>query len=101
MTTNKSSVQPYLYFDGRCEEAIEFYKSALGAEVDKLTRFKEAPGSMAPAGSGDKVMHAAFQIGNTTVLASDGSCQGNPTFQGFGLSLTVANAKEADRLFAA
>jgi PhnB protein len=98
---NIMDLAPYLYFDGRCEEAIEFYKSALGAQVDNLTRFKEAPGSMAPAGSGDKVMHAAFRIGATTVMASDGRSQGNPVFQGFALSLTVPSIGEADRLFAA
>ena len=95
-------LEPYLYFDGRCEEAIEFYKTALGAQVDLLTRFKEGHDrSMAPAGSGNKVMHAAFRIGNTTVMASDGRCQGNPSFQGFALSLTVPDVGEADRLFAA
>jgi PhnB protein len=95
-------LEPYLYFDGRCEEAIEFYKTALGAQVDTLTRFKEGPDrSMVPAGSDDKVMHAAFRIGNTTVMASDGRCQGNPSFQGFALSLTVPDVGEADRLFAA
>ena len=56
-------IEPYLYFDGHCEEAIEFYKTSLGAQVDTLMRFKEAPGhSIGPAGSGDKVMHAAFRI---------------------------------------
>ena len=95
-------LEPYLYFDGRCEEAIEFYKTALGAEVDMLTRFKEGPDrSMTPAGSDNKVMHAAFRIGNTTVMASDGRCQGNPSFHGFALSLTVPDVGEADRLFAA
>ena len=98
-------VQPYLFFDGRCEEAIEFYKSALGAKVEMLLRFKESPEppapGMVPPGSGDKVMHTSFRIGDTTVMASDGRCQGEPSFQGFSLALTAADEAEAERLFAA
>ena len=98
-------VQPYLFFDGRCEEAIEFYKSALGAEVGMLMRFRESPEppqpGMCPPGSDDKVMHAAFRIGETTVMASDGRCAGKPSFQGFSLSLNAKDEIEADRLFAA
>ena len=95
-------VQPYLTFDGRCEEAIEFYRRAVGAEVEMLMRFKDArePG-MAPPGSADKVMHASLRIGDSTVLASDGHCAGKPSFEGFSLSLTAANDGEADRMFAA
>jgi PhnB protein len=95
-------VQPYLFFDGHCEEAVEFYRRVLGAEVTMLMRFKESPdpGMVAP-GTGDKVMHASFRIGDTTVLASDGRCQGMPGFQGFALSLTVPNEAEAERLFGA
>jgi PhnB protein len=95
-------VQPYLFFDGRCDEALEFYQSALGAEVTMLMRFKDSPDPAAcPANAGDKVMHASFRIGDTTVLASDGRCQGRPSFQGFALSLTAPNEAEAERLFAA
>ena len=104
-------IQPYLFFDGRCEEAIEFYRGALGAEVIMLMRFKDAPpepkapepneSCMPPPGAENKVMHASFRIGDTTVLASDGHCQGKPSFQGFSLSLIVASEAEADRLFAA
>jgi len=97
-------VQPYLFFDGRCEEAVEFYRRALGAEVTMLMRFKDSPEppdpGMVPPGSGDKVMHASFRIGDTTVLASDGRCATQPSFQGFSLSLTVPNEAEAERLFA-
>jgi PhnB protein len=97
-------VQPYLFFDGRCEEAIEFYKKALGAKVEMLMRYSEAPdkpppGMVAP-GSENKVMHASFRIGDSLVMASDGSCQGKPSFQGVSLSLTVASEAEARRLFA-
>jgi PhnB protein len=100
-------VQPYLFFDGRCEEALEFYRRALGAEVTMLMRFKEAPDpAMCPGGGdvkaiGNKVMHAAFRIGETTLMASDGRCEGKPNFQGFALSLTVPNEAEADRKFSA
>jgi PhnB protein len=98
-------VQPYLFFDGRCEEALEFYRSALGAELTMLMRFKDNPEpqepSMVPAGAEDKVMHASFRIGDSTVLASDGHCAGRPSFQGFALSLTVGDEAEAERLFGA
>jgi PhnB protein len=98
-------VQPYLFFDGKCEEAVEFYRSALGAEVTMLMRFRDNPDppppGMVPPGAEDKVMHAAFCIGDATVMASDGRCLGHPSFQGFALSLTVPSEAEADRLFAA
>jgi PhnB protein len=98
-------VQPYLFFDGRCDEALEFYRKKLGAEVTMLMRFKESPEppqpGMIPPGSEDKVMHASFRIGDTTMMASDGRCLGQPNFQGFALSLTVPNDAEADRLFTA
>jgi len=98
-------LQTYLFFDGRCEEAVEFYKEVLGAEVTMLMRFKDSPEppqpGMVPPGSEDKVMHMSFRIGETTVLASDGRCQGKPSFQGFSLSLTVPNESEAERRFAA
>lgn len=95
-------VQPYLFFDGRCEEAVNFYRDALGAKVDMMMRFKECPdpqpGSM-PPGSENKVMHTCFSIGDTSVMASDGNCQGHPSFQGFSLSITVPNEAEAERKF--
>ncbi len=98
-------VQSYLFFDGRCEEAIEFYKSKLGAKVEMLMRFKDSPEpaqpGMVPPGAENKVMHSSFRIGDTVVMASDGRCMGQPTFQGFSLSLTVPNEGEAERLFAA
>jgi len=95
--------QPYLFFDGRCEEAIEFYKRALGAKVNMMMRFNQSPDpTMSPSNmAGEKVMHAQFNVGDTTILASDGRCTGKPMFQGFALSITVATEAEADRLFAA
>ena len=98
-------VQPYLFFDGRCEEAIEFYRNTLGAEVTMLMRFKDSPEpqqpGMIPPGAEDKVMHANLQIGDSTLMASDGRCLGQPSFQGFALSLTAPDDAEAERLFAA
>src|SRR2546423_898312 len=98
-------VQPYLFFDGRCEEAIEFYRKIFNAEVRMLMRFKDSPEppkpGMVPPGSENKVMHACLRIGETELMASDGHCQGKPTFQGFSLSMTAANDAEAERLFAA
>jgi PhnB protein len=91
-------------FDGRCEEAAEFYRRTLGAEVVMLMRFKDGPEcqqpGMVPPGAGDKVMHMCLRVGDTTFMASDGRCLGQPNFQGFSLSLTVPNEAEAERLFA-
>jgi PhnB protein len=102
MTTIKCSVEPYLIFNGRCEEAIEFYREALGAEVPMLMRFKESPDpAMYAPGSENKVMHARVQIGNSAVLMSDGECTGKVEFGGFSLSLTVPTVAEAERFFAA
>jgi PhnB protein len=100
-------VQPYLFFDGRCEEAIDFYRGALGAEVMMQMRFKECPESagqegcaIAP-GTENKIMHASLRIGDATVMVSDGHCTGKTVFQGFALSLDARNEAEAERLFAA
>jgi PhnB protein len=98
-------VQPYLFFDGRCEEALEFYRKALGAEVATLMRFKDSPEpaqpGMCPPGSENKVMHASFRIGDTTVMASDGRCTGQPSFKGFSLAIAAPSDAEAEKLFAA
>ena len=98
-------VQVYLFFAGRCEEAIDFYKKTLGAEVMMLMRFKDSPEppqpGMIPPDSENKVMHATLRIGDTVVMASDGRCEGAPSFQGFSLSVTVADEAQADRVFAA
>jgi PhnB protein len=97
-------VQPYLFFDGRCEEAVDFYRRTLGAEVTSLMRFKEMPNpqpGMIPAGSEEKVMHMTFKLGDVTVMASDGRCMGKPNFQGFSLTLTAENDAKAEQLFAA
>lgn len=96
-------VTPYLFFDGRCEEAIEFYKKTLGAKVEMTMRFKESPEppqpGMCPPGSGDKIMHSCFRVGETAVMASDGRCTGQPKFQGFALSIAAKTEAEADKMF--
>jgi PhnB protein len=104
MSTSNSNmlVQPYLFFGGRCEEALEFYRSAIGAEVEMLTRFKESPEPHGmPDCFDDKVMHATVRIGKTTLMASDGQCEGDQNFDGFSLSVTVPDVAEAERVFAA
>src|ERR1700712_5621355 len=102
MTT--TLVQPYLFFGGRCEEALEFYRSTLGAQIDFIMRYDESPEppkpGMLPPGFERKVMHATFRIGDSTLMGSDGNEAGSK-FDGFSLSLSVATEVEAKRLFAA
>ena len=98
-------VQPYLNFGGRCEEALSFYRTALGAEVETLMRFRESPDEPPPGaippGWDDKVMHASMRIGESVVMASDGGCSEEAGFAGFSLTLSVADPAEAERRFAA
>src|SRR5262245_17380664 len=105
MTTAKSEtvVQPYLSFDGRCEEALDFYAKTLGAKVEALIRFKDSPdpNMCMPGIDPNKIMHASFRIGDSVLMASDGRCAGPTAFQGFSLSLTVPAEAEAERFFAA
>ena len=104
MTATKTDllVQTYLFFDGRCEEAVDFYRDALGAEVEMISRFKDSPDKgMCGPGSEEKIMHASLRIGETLMMASDGRCTGRPSFQGFSLSLTASNEAEANRIFSA
>jgi len=104
-TKDKPIVQPYLFFEGRCEEALEFYRHALGAHVLMLMRYKDSPEppppGACPPGSDNKVCHASFRVGKMVLMASDGRCAGRPSFQGFSLSLTVSTEAEAGQLFAA
>lgn len=98
------AIEPYLFFNGHCEEAIEFYKNALGAEVLMLMRYKESPEppppGMVPAGWDNKVMHASLRVGNANLMASDG-CSDGVNFQGFSLSLSANDEADARRKFAA
>lgn len=99
------TVQPYLFFNGHCDEALELYQRVLGAQVDMLMRFHEAPDPPPPdclaPGWERKVMHASFRVGATTVMASDGSGRDAPGFAGFALSVAVPDEAQADRVFAA
>jgi len=101
---NSHVIEPYLFFGGRCEEALEFYRVTLGAQVEMLMRFKESPGPMPPGsippGFENKVMHASFRIGGSRLMASDGNEEGSK-FEGFSLSFTTPSEAEADRVFAA
>ncbi len=98
-------VQPYLFFDGRCEEALDFYARAIGAKTEMLMRFKENPETpppgMVPPGSDEKVMHCSFRIDDTVLMASDGNCAGRPNFSGFSLSLPAKDKADAERKFKA
>jgi len=101
-TSQITKVEAYLFFDGSCDQALEFYRKVLGAEVLMLMRFKDSPDPTMCAGvDKEKVMHASFRIGETTIMASDGRCTGKPKFEGFALSLAVASEEEGRRAFAA
>ena len=101
---NAPLVQPYLFFNGRCEEAVEFYRRALGAELLMMMRFSESPDApppgMVPPGWENKVMHSALRIGDAVMMASDG-CGSAAAFGGFSISLTLPSAAEVDRAFPA
>ncbi len=95
-------VQPYLQFNGRCEEALEFYRKNLGAKVEMLLRFKESPDqSMCAPGTSEKIMHSSFRVGESLLMASDGHCTGSTRFEGITLSLGVPATPEAEKVFAA
>lgn len=95
-------IEPYLFFEGRCEEALEYYRRALGAEVEMLMRYEDSPEPIqGKAPPPDKVMHASLRIGDARVMASDGFASGKPSFQGFSLSLPVKSEADAERVFGA
>jgi PhnB protein len=98
-------VTPYLGFEGRCDEAIAFYKSAVGAEVNSLMRFKDMPGGC-PEGSPssthpEKVMHSELKIGDSLVFLSDGHCTGSTKFEGISLTLAASSDAQAQKIFSA
>lgn len=97
-------VQSYLFFNGRCEEAIEFYKKTLGAKVEMMMRFSESPekANMPVQPNPNSIMHSCFKIGDTAIMASDGCGDGTAAeFKGFSLSISAKDEAEARRLFAA
>ena len=103
MSTDQSSIQPYLFFGGRCQEALDYYQSAVGAQIDRVLRFNESPtampaGMLAP-GFENKVMHSAFRVGGSTILASDGCTPEDGVKRGFSLALLVPTEADADRAF--
>lgn len=97
-------VEPYLFLDGACEEALTFYRDVLGAEIVVMMRFSERPESEdampIPPGSENKIMHAEFRIGDSLIMASDGECGGKAKIEGVSLSIAVKTADEAERIFA-
>lgn len=96
-------IQPYLFFNGTCEQAVEFYRKALGAQVEMTMRYKESPEppppGRIPPGFENKIMHTSFRIGGTTVMASDGCSADAARFEGFSLALSVTTEADADRAF--
>jgi PhnB protein len=111
MQSGSQAIKPYLFFDGRCDEALEFYTRTLGARVEQLFRFKDAPpqGDALPqegcgpmtADMAEKVMHACVTIRGTMLFVSDGMCQGKPEFKGVSLALEMPTDAEAETVFAA
>ncbi len=103
--TTERLIEPYLFFNGRCEEAIELYRKALGAELQMMMRFNESPEppppGMLPPGFESKVMHASLQVGSMVLMLSDGCSPGREGFHGFSLSFKVPTEEEAGRVFAA
>ncbi|MCK9914760.1 VOC family protein [Microbacteriaceae bacterium K1510] len=103
------NVQPYLSFEGRCEEALDFYKKAIGAQVEVMMRFKEAPAGgdkpgescAGPMPDGNKIMHSSFKVGDTVVMATDGMASGKTEFKGISLALSVKDDAEAQQKFKA
>jgi PhnB protein len=98
-------IQPYLFFEGNAEEALAFYRKALGADLEMMMRFKESPEppppGMVPDGWGDKIMHGSLRAGEATLMASDGCSTEKHGFHGFSLSISVRDTATADRVFAA
>lgn len=99
------TIQPYLSFEGRAEEALGFYQKALGAKLEALMRFKDSPEAcpegMLPAGAEGKIMHMSFKIGDATIMASDGRCSGKPEFKGIALAYLASDVAGSERAFAA
>lgn len=101
---SNSTILPYLFFAGRCQEALEFYRSAIGARIEMMIKYSEspepAPPGMLPPGYENKIMHSSFKVGDNTLMGSDG-CGEKPGFKGFKLSLSYSTQEEAERVFAA
>lgn len=99
---SNAPISPYLIFEGRCQEALDFYQKAIGAKIGMVLRFKdspEPPSGDCGGGNPNAIMHSSFQIGESTILASDGRCQSAAKFEGFSLSYTVKSEAEAKQKF--
>ncbi len=105
MSLPDNKVQSYLFFEGRCEEALKFYEQAVGAKIGAVMKYKDSPdpdtAKYVPAANLDKVMHSFFMIGNTEIMASDGYAKGQPKFEGFALSIFGKDEAEVKKLFEA
>lgn len=99
---NQNQIQPYLFFGGRCQEALDFYKSALGAQLDFVMRYNESPEppppGRIPPGWENKIMHCSFRVGGSVLMASDG-CEPGAKFEGFALGISAPSDAEAEKLF--
>ena len=97
-----SIVQPYVFFNGRCDEALKFYEAAIDAKVNLILRFKDSPepvpAEQVPANFDDKIMHCCFKVCGCDIMASDG-CEEGAKFDGFSLSITVEDEATAHRYF--
>lgn len=97
-----TTIAPYLFFAGRCEEALDFYRDSLGARVEMVMRYSESPEPVPPdrlqPGFENKIMHASFRVGEAIIMASDG-CDDRAHFDGFQLALSVATEVEAHQAF--
>ena len=100
-TTATQTLQPYLFFGGRCDEALTFYRQALGAQIETLMRFKDAPEQCGQPVNPERVMHASVRVGGATFMVSDGCDDDGQSFEGFSLSLAVPDETEAKRVFSA
>ncbi|HEU5080977.1 MAG TPA: VOC family protein [Opitutaceae bacterium] len=96
------TLNAYLNFDGRCEEALNFYQKELGAKVTMLMRFKDSPEPADPSCGPiqpDKVMHCSFTIGESVIMASDCNAQGKVKFEGFSLAVAAPDEATVRKMF--
>ncbi|MCB1852433.1 MAG: VOC family protein [Gammaproteobacteria bacterium] len=104
LALRQAKVNNYLFFSGRCEEALDYYCRHLGARIELLFRFGDSPEPIPegaiPPDFDNKVMHAEFTLGDTRLFASDG-CSINGPVGGFSLALTLTVEEAVRRAFTA
>jgi len=93
------NVQTYLFFDGRCEEAIEFYKAVFGADLLYSMRFREGPPNLVTAENEEKIFHATMRFGETVINLSDDLKQERGSFGGFAILAHLDNDASAEEAF--